>query len=92
LRYAPKLAKQRFFIGVKRSKQVGANVIAEQIRKAISAKELHDKAKNENYGKITASIGISEYRFNEQAGDLIKRSDEALYKAKDAGRNRVVFN
>jgi len=90
--FAARYGGEEFAVILPNTSQVGAKVIAEQIRKAISAKELHDKAKNENYGKITASIGISEYRFNEQAGDLIKRSDEALYKAKDAGRNRVVFN
>jgi len=90
--FAARYGGEEFAVILPNTSQVGAKVIAEQIRKAISAKELEDKTRNENYGKITASIGIAEYRFNEVTGDLIKRSDEALYKAKDAGRNRVVFN
>lgn len=88
---AARYGGEEFAVILPNTSQVGAKVIAEQIRKAISAKELSDKTRDENYGKITASIGISEFRFNEVPGDLIKRSDEALYKAKETGRNRVVF-
>ena len=37
----------------------------------------------------TASFGISIYEKNENINKLIKRVDEALYKAKENGRNRV---
>ncbi len=38
---------------------------------------------------ITCSFGVSEFRKGENAGDFINRSDQALYKAKESGRNRV---
>lgn len=40
-------------------------------------------------GHKTASFGVATYSQNETAEDLINRADEALYKAKENGRNRV---
>ncbi len=40
---------------------------------------------------ITISIGVSEYRIAEQKATLLERVDQALYEAKESGRNRVVF-
>lgn len=37
----------------------------------------------------TASFGATIYQLNEQINDLISRADNALYKAKNSGRNRV---
>ncbi|MHA2938063.1 sensor domain-containing diguanylate cyclase [Vibrio sp. RC27] len=40
--------------------------------------------------KVTFSAGISEFILREQPEQWIKRIDEALYQAKEAGRNRIV--
>jgi PleD family two-component response regulator len=38
---------------------------------------------------VTSSLGITEYRLGEDLSETISRADKALYRAKDAGRNRV---
>jgi diguanylate cyclase (GGDEF)-like protein len=43
----------------------------------------------EKVNKVTCSFGMAEYIPNEELKDLLKRTDEALYHAKDNGRNRV---
>jgi two-component system, cell cycle response regulator len=40
--------------------------------------------------KITASFGLATLMEGESLEDLLKRADEALYRAKNSGRNRVV--
>lgn len=40
--------------------------------------------------RTTVSIGVSHYQTNDTIDSLITRADNALYKAKNAGRDRVV--
>jgi len=62
-----------------------ALIIAEKLRVALSKLELEANGKNIS---ITASFGVSECDPNEDSLEsLIKKSDEALYKAKRKGRN-----
>lgn len=67
----------------------GACVVAEQIRKAISAAVLTKKGNGDVLGKIEISLGTTQFRANDTPHDIIERADRALYRAKDQGRNRV---
>ena len=40
-------------------------------------------------GPVTTSIGTALWRVTESVEVVFKRCDEALYRAKDQGRNRV---
>lgn len=39
--------------------------------------------------KVTCSFGVAEFEKSESLSDFLNRADHALYKAKEAGRNRV---
>lgn len=48
-----------------------------------------EELNHEIAGKITVSFGITEYKDGDNLETLFHRCDEALYKAKENGRNRV---
>lgn len=60
--------------------------VAETLRAAIEACPFHFKGERV---VITTSIGLSAFRPGERGDQVLKRADEALYRAKDKGRNRV---
>jgi diguanylate cyclase (GGDEF)-like protein len=65
-----------------------ATQLAERARLAISAPMRVD----ENDLQITASIGIALSFRSHEADDLLRRADDAMYRAKNAGRNQVGFS
>ena len=67
----------------------GAETVAEQIRLAISSGELKTRGSGQRLGKITISAGVAQLRNSDNATDLIRRVDAALYRAKSRGRDRV---
>ena len=68
----------------------GAMIVAENIRKAIQAKELLKRSTNEKLGRITASFGVASFVHSDTSTSLIERADRCLYAAKHAGRNKVI--
>lgn len=68
----------------------GALIVAENLRHSISSRELTHRDTKEQYGLITISIGAAQFhKGKDTATSLIKRADEALYRSKKGGRNRV---
>lgn len=67
----------------------GAIIVADNIRKAIQAKELLKRSTNEKLGRITASFGVAAFKPGDTPSTLIERADRCLYAAKHAGRNKV---
>lgn len=63
-----------------------AVVIAERIGRAIRTKEIHLGQEKIN---ITASLGVASQSEDFNLNNLVKKADEALYNAKEQGRNRV---
>ncbi|MGM0379823.1 MAG: GGDEF domain-containing protein [Bacillota bacterium] len=58
--------------------------LAEKVRKKIK------NTKIEKVGNITCSFGVTEYKIEDEFDSFTKRVDEALYQAKENGRDRVV--
>ncbi|WP_415760949.1 GGDEF domain-containing protein [Pseudomonas sp. CP4] len=64
---------------------VGAKLL-ENLRAAIEACPFHFKGERVT---ITISMGLASFRTGEHSDLVLKRADQALYRAKNAGRNRV---
>jgi two-component system cell cycle response regulator len=65
-----------------------ARAFAEQIRVCVEAEPFG--IDNEVTATITISGGCAKYR-GDDPDDLVRRADDALYRAKEAGRNRVLL-
>jgi two-component system, cell cycle response regulator len=66
-----------------------ATVVAERLRRRI-ASEPFPIQQGAHTIEVTISIGIAALGHDENAAMVIKRADQALYRAKRDGRNRVV--
>lgn len=80
---------EEFAIILPQTDLIGANAVAEEIRKTVSAGQLKDKKKGDSYGRVTISIGIASFVASDLSHELVQRADKALYLAKERGRNRV---
>jgi diguanylate cyclase (GGDEF)-like protein len=57
--------------------------VAEKLRKAV------EQIKFDGIGTVTCSFGVAQYVYGDTAETLTSRADDALYRAKLNGRNRV---
>ena len=71
------------------TKLTAAGRMAEKIRKRIEAHPFQAR-ETQPGGAVTVSLGVAALSKDDADGSaLIRRADEALYRAKDQGRNRV---
>jgi diguanylate cyclase len=85
-----RLGGEEFAVVIPGQPSTGAVSTAEQIRRQLEGKKWVARASGEPLGTVTASFGVAQFRQDEEAGDLVKRADEALYRAKSEGRNRII--
>lgn len=66
-----------------------AEKVANQLRESLGTKQIRRKNTQETLGVVTISLGTTEYCPHEDLEAFINRADEALYEAKQTGRNKV---
>lgn len=63
--------------------------VAEGLRATLEKLVLKDSSSGQALSSISASFGVARLRSGETGAGLIERADQALYRAKAEGRNRV---
>ena len=66
-----------------------AFIVCEKLRKAICESE---KLKKLTHSMLTISLGISELAKEDTITTLFHRADQALYRAKETGKNKTVID
>ena len=81
---------EEFIVCLCEANEKEAIVVAERMRKAVEDAHLTE---DDNPVKLTISIGVVIYPQQglENSDNVIKAADEALYHAKETGRNKVVI-
>ena len=86
---AARFGGEEFIILLPETPIRGAQVVAESIRRGIEKGRVFNPKTGEEVQRVTISIGVTELVHGEPIDQTIARADEALYRAKDGGRNRV---
>jgi diguanylate cyclase (GGDEF)-like protein len=77
---------EEFLVMLKDCSLEQAASVAEKLRLAVAG---HDFALASAAAPVTVSLGVAEYAAHESEADFFARADEALYRAKESGRNRT---
>lgn len=84
-----RIGGEEFCIVLQNTSKDGAKIFAQRICKSIEIMEVQTNNETLN---VTVSIGLAILNDEENIDDLIKKSDDALYKAKENGRNQVAMS
>ena len=77
---------EEFMIAMPLTEESEALIAADRIRALIAGTPIYVDGQAL---QITTSAGVAQVQKDEQLRDVFKRADDALYKAKQAGRNKV---
>jgi diguanylate cyclase (GGDEF)-like protein len=77
---------EEFLLVLPGAREAVAVEIAERMRRAVADGAFADIAPD---ARITVSLGVAEWKHGEGGDALRQRADAALYRAKQAGRDRT---
>jgi len=77
---------EEFLILMPNTGLASATILAERIREALATRPF------EGIGRVTASLGLSEFIPPESLEAWVERTDQAMFRAKGEGRNRVAVD
>jgi len=87
---AARYGGEEFSVLLPQTNLAEAQVIGERIRRQVE-RTRYPHGKSQPLGSVTVSIGISMFGQNlDTAEAVIRAADEALYRAKSQGKNRIV--
>ena len=86
---AARFGGEEFIILLPETPLRGALTVAESIRRSIEKGRVFNPKTGEEVQRVTISLGVTEIVHGEPLEQAIARADEALYRAKEGGRNRV---
>lgn len=80
---------EEFSVILPETDQQGAQIVAARMQKAVDELQIVNKSAISDY--VTISIGLATYEFPREgsSNNLLEASDQALYRAKNNGRNRI---
>jgi diguanylate cyclase (GGDEF)-like protein len=86
--FAARYGGEEFVITLPETSHADALMIAERVRRQVALHQFSDRLRQL---QVTVSIGVATYPADgiTSVDDLLREADEALYRAKAAGRNRV---
>lgn len=88
---AARYGGEEFIVLLPNTPIAGARAVADRILKSVDDLDIeHKKSKSEKH--VTVSIGVSTYSIHDEEitiAEFIHQADEAVYKAKTAGRHRI---
>jgi len=86
---AARYGGEEFGIILPNTKLQHAVTLANKLRNEVSSKKLVKRNTGSDVGRITMSFGVSQYIQGESINNFIARADDALYDAKNSGRDQV---
>ena len=83
---------EEFLVILPETNKNGALKLAEKIRSNVERAKIKATSNDlkSGYKWITVSIGVAEFSINQKK--MLKQADEAMYKAKSLGRNKVMLS
>lgn len=81
-----RMGGEEFIVILSKTDTIGAINLAERIRKGIAHNEV---LYNDQTIQTTVSIGVSTYTPGDSSNSLLEKADQAMYRAKNDGRNKV---